>query len=129
MDLNLRFINPDPWKTRHYDTYHQGRVAYKNKQVKAELIAHPDQASFIMGQYFGALALVKAGYVTIEGPKEFLDLVHAPNQDDTPMWVVGLITTHIADVLEASANAPLPDWMKKSSDTSSQQTDTTPLER
>jgi hypothetical protein len=124
-ELTVKFKLPDPWLVRHFDEYHRGRAKYKAR-VAANGSGVTIESSYIMGQYHGALALIKAGMVIVDGPPEFLEHINASIQDNVPMWVVGVVTTYVADALEASISAPLPDWMKPSSDTSSTQANSTP---
>jgi hypothetical protein len=96
----IRITLPDLWLVRHTNEFAKGKEDYLEK--------HPKAAGSVIN-FYGGLALWRAGFVKIEGPKAFVDLLNAPDADNIPMSVVGVINREIVAKLLMSQDDPL-EW-------------------
>jgi hypothetical protein len=96
----VKFSLPDTITVGHWETYAIGRQAYIDKQN--------GKANGLLADYAGALALIKAGVVHVEGPDLLKQYLSAPDQTLTPLAVVGLLIENIAKPVAAAVEGPLP---------------------
>lgn len=112
---------PDPWKLRHFEEYIKGREDYKAARRKLKLTF-----SEFLADFYGSLALCKAGYVTLESVENDIDdtVFNAvkgamdtkpADLDNLDLALTGIYVEGIGRAVERAVNAPLPDWLKKSS--------------
>lgn len=105
-DVTIRL--PDRWTVAMYECYIEGRQKYIEKRRAEKFASVPEWITM----FHGALALIKAQYVKIDGLDRLMKAVEDEGLSD--MAVIGFIARSIAGPIEASVNGPLAGWTVKS---------------
>ena len=98
-ELTIKIDLPPRITVRIWDAYQAGRGAY---------LRTAKVGSTLMTDYAGALALIKAQFVTVEAPQPFQDYLEIEKIDDADLAFIGLIVREISNKIEAAVNGPLP---------------------
>ncbi len=108
-DFELKFNTPDVWNLDAWNTYHTGRQEY----IKALQDKNKDAVvSNIAANYYGSIALVKAGIVHIlDIDDELKDKVKKVLFNDDPKKIplplIGKVINEISNSIEAALDSPL----------------------
>src|SRR5258708_28005117 len=104
--MQLTISLPDCWTVGHWTTYVNGRSAYI---AACEHDSTPPNA--YLADYYGALALIRAGIVHVRGveqiSQQITEILARPDQSLTDLAVIGLVVREIACPIEAALTLPL----------------------
>lgn len=99
--ISIKISFPDVFTLDHWQTYSNGRAEYTTKCESDG--SNPDN---LIGKYFGALALIKAGFVHIEGLAQLMEATQSLRQGATSLQVITFIVVNVANRAEAAINYP-----------------------
>lgn len=115
--LELRFDLPDVWTLAMWECYTSAIAEYNDNMRRSKKAPNA-----FVGQFYGALALIQAGYVHPIIPEELQPLLGpwlaTRTHENTPLQFVNELATKVGGAIAEAINAPLTDYLKVLSDTS-----------
>ncbi len=105
----LSFSLPDVWEVQHWDTYSDGKTVYQEGRTDAG----KKTFNILIGQFYGAMALLDAGFIQVEAPDAVLSMLQTANREKMPLWLAKEIGKQVGGAIEAAVNGPLEDSLKQ----------------
>jgi hypothetical protein len=91
--VEIKIVLPEAWTIGQYTTFIRAQRKYETE--------HPDASPFQV-RYIGACALIKAGYVRLDGLPQLQQAIASDIDETLPLRVMATIVRHVAIPLEAA---------------------------
>ena len=100
--LNVSISLPERILLSHWEAYTHARQDYIQRREDSG-----KTASAVIADYYGALALIRAGFVHVDGSEELTRVINLDDQSATPVEVIGFIVREVSRKVEAALASPL----------------------